>query len=149
MIAEKTNTTDTVELLKECCAGVKTAVKSLDEVLDAVENKELKKLLEESKAEHEKTGLLIDTLLAENNSEEKELSAMAKAMAWTKINMKLMAEKSDKTVAELMSDGCSMGIKTLCRFKNEYEAADERARDMADKIIKLEDDLVFKLRQYL
>ena len=35
MIAEKV-TVDTVELLKECDAGVKTAVKSLDEVLDVV-----------------------------------------------------------------------------------------------------------------
>lgn len=149
MIAEKTNTTDTTELLKECCSGVKTAIKSLDEVLDEVENKELKSLLEESKADHEKTELLIDSLLAERNEEEKELSAMAKAMAWTKINVKLMAEKSDRTIADLMSDGCSMGIKTLCRYKNEYKAADKTAVDMADKIIKLEDELVFKLRKFL
>lgn len=148
MIAEKV-TVDTVELLKECDAGVKTAVKSLDEVLDVVENKELKELLEKNKAEHEKTGLLIDSLLAKCNKEGKDPSPMAQVMAWTKINMKIMADKNDKTIADLITDGCGMGIKSLCKYKNEYEHADKEAVDIAEKLIKLEDDLVYKLRRYL
>ena len=119
MIAEKV-TVDTVELLKECDAGVKTAVKSL-----------------------------IDSLLAKCNKEGKDPSPMAQVMAWTKINMKIMADKNDKTIADLITDGCGMGIKTLCKYKNEYEHADKEAVDIAEKLIKLEDDLVYKLRRYL
>ncbi len=149
MITERTNTADTVELLRECSLGIKTAVKSIDEVLDVTENRELKRILEESKTEHERTGLIVDALLAKHNSEEKELSPMSKAMAWTKINMKLMADKDDKTIAELMSDGCAMGIKTLCGHKNCCKAADKEVIDITDKIINMEDELVRKLRKYL
>ncbi len=148
MIAEKTSE-DTVSLLKECCAGTKTAVKSLDEVLDVVKNGELKKLLEGSKSEHEKIGLEIDRLLIEYKQQEKEPSPMAKAMSWTKINVKIMADKTDNTVADIMTEGCGMGIKTLCRYKNEYKAADRRVADIADRLIKAEDELVLKLRKYL
>ena len=74
---------------------------------------------------------------------------MAKAMSWTKINVKIAADKNDSTVADIMTDGCAMGIKTLCKYKNEYKNADRQSVETAEKIIKLEEDLVLKLRKYL
>ena len=41
---------DTIKLLKECDAGSKMAVSSLDDVMDKVENENLKKLLNETEA---------------------------------------------------------------------------------------------------
>ena len=48
--------TDTVKLLRECDAGTKMAVTSIDEVLDKVRDTEMKQLLQESKDHHEKLG---------------------------------------------------------------------------------------------
>ena len=45
--------TDTVELLKECDAGISMGVSSIDDVLSKVENRELMKILMNSKEEHE------------------------------------------------------------------------------------------------
>ena len=147
-VAERVNA-DTVELIKECDAGVKTAVKSIDEVLDTVVDNEMKKMLVENKKDHEKIQNEIDKLLDKYNKEGKEPSPMAKAMSWTKINIKIMTDKSDKTVADLITEGCNMGIKTLNKYKNQYEKADKVAVSIADKLIQLEEQLAFKLRRFL
>ena len=147
-VAERVNA-DTVELIKECDAGVKTAVKSIDEVLDTVVDNEMKKMLVENKKDHEKIQNEIDKLLYKYNKEGKEPSPMAKAMSWTKINIKIMTDKSDKTVADLITEGCNMGIKTLNKYKNKYGKADKEAVSIADKLIQLEEQLAFKLRRFL
>ena len=144
-VEERVNA-DTVELIKECDAGVKTAVKSIDEVLDTVVDNEMKKMLVENKKDHEKIQNEIDKLL---DKEGKEPSPMAKAMSWTKINIKIMTDKSDKTVADLITEGCNMGIKTLNKYKNQYGKADKEAVSIADKLIQLEEQLAFKLRRFL
>ena len=45
---------DTIELLKECDAGTKMAVSSIDDVLDYVKNERLLSVLENSKSHHKK-----------------------------------------------------------------------------------------------
>ena len=47
---------DTIKLLRECDAGVKMGVASIDDVLGYVRGEELKRCLTECKAEHEKLG---------------------------------------------------------------------------------------------
>ena len=148
-IVEERVNADTVELIKECDAGVKTAVKSIDEVLDTVVDNEMKKMLVENKKDHEKIQNEIDKLLDKYNKEGKEPSPMAKAMSWTKINIKIMTDKSDKTVADLITEGCNMGIKTLNKYKNRYGKADKEAVSIDDKLIQLEEQLAFKLRLIL
>ena len=51
--------------------------------------------------------------------------------------------------ADLMTDGCNMGVKSLSRYLNEYGAADERAKDAAKKLIAIEENLSADLRRYL
>ena len=66
-----------------------------------------------------------------------------------KTNMKLGMDYSDQTIADLMTDGCNMGVKTLHKYLNQYEAADERSKDIAKKLINLEETLTLDIRQYL
>lgn len=98
---------DTIFLLKECDAGSKMAVSSIDEVLEDVRSNKLKQILSESKARHEKLGNEIHSMLSEYQSETKEPGTMAKSMSWMKTNMKMAMDKSDATVADLITDGCS------------------------------------------
>ena len=94
---------DTEKLIRECDSGAKMAVKSIDEVLDGVKDGELKKLLLKSKEEHDSLKDGIKGLLEKYALEEKEPDTMAEAMSWLKINVKMMAGGSDKTIAGLMS----------------------------------------------
>lgn len=140
---------DTIELLKECNAGIKMGVSSIDEVLDNVYNENLKQLLEDSKQEHERLGNDTHSLLKEYHDDGKEPNIMAKGMSWLKTNVMLSLDESDNTIADLITDGCNMGVKSLNRYLNEYEAAEERVKDIAKKLIKIEDNLAKEIRAYL
>lgn len=65
----------------------------------------------------------------------KEPNVMAQGMSWIKTNMKLAMNTSDETIAELMTDGCNMGVKSLNRYLNQYKAADDRAKAITKKLI--------------
>ncbi len=140
---------DTVKLLRECDAGVKMGVSSIDDVLGYVHAPELKSLLERCKKEHEELGEEIGKLLNRDQDEGKEPNPIAQKMSWLKTNVKLVMHESDKTIADLMTDGCNMGVKSLNRYLNQYEAADEVSKDITKRLINLEEKLTVDMREYL
>lgn len=140
---------DTVRLLKECDAGTKMAVSSIDEVLESVRDSELKQLLQESKDHHEKLENDICALLKKHDAEEKDPNTIAKGMSWMKTNMKMSMDNSDSTVADLITDGCNMGVKTLNRYLNQYKTADNESKAICGKLISIEEQLCKELRGYL
>ena len=136
---------DTIRLLRECDAGIKMGVGSIDEVRGG----ELRQCLIKCRSEHEKLANEIQTLLAKYHDKGKEPSPVAKGMSWIKTNAKMGMDDSDQTVSNLMTDGCNMGVKSLGRYLNEYQAADERSKDIAKKLIALEAQLATDLRAFL
>ena len=140
---------DTVRLLRECDAGVKMGVASIEDVLDYVSSKTLRKYLTDCKAEHDKLNTEIQELLDKYKDEGKDPNPIAKSMSWMKTNMKLVMNESDHTIADLMTDGCNMGVKSLNRYLNEYEAADEVSKDIAKRLINLEERLAIDIREFL
>lgn len=140
---------DTIKLLRECDAGVKMGITSINEILRDVENKELSEMLQSSRDAHEKLDREVNEILKQYQDTGKEPPMMAKGMSWMKTNMKMAMEKSDKTVADLMTDGCNMGIKSLRKYKNQYPAAEKRVINLADKLISLEEGMVTDMKKYL
>ena len=140
---------DTIKLLRECDAGVKMGIKSINDVFEHVKNDEFKNLLNACKDEHHKLDKEIEEQLNKYNDEGKEPNIMATAMSWIKTNVKLASEESDSTVADLMIDGCNMGVKSLNRYLNEYKAADEVSKDIAKRLIKQEEKLAVNIRKFL
>ena len=140
---------DTVKLLKECDAGTKMGVASIDDILEKVQDPKLKSLLQESKSHHEKLECEISAMLRNHDAEEKEPNPMAKGMSWMKTNMKMTMDNSDKTVADLITDGCDMGTKTMHRYLNQYKAADEKSKAICGRLIDIEEKLRKDLRTYL
>ena len=140
---------DTVRLLRECDAGIKMGVKSIDDVEKYVKSENLKRMLTKCKAEHEKLEGEVDAMLTNYGEDGKEPNPIVTGMSWIKTNMKLGMNHSDKTVADLMTDGCNMGVKSLSGYLNEYTEANEPSKDITKRLIKLEAELSENLRQYL
>ena len=63
--------------------------------------------------------------------------------------MKLGMEESDAAVADIMTDGCNMGIKTLHKYLNQYPAADHSSKDICNRLIDIEEQLCRDLKSYL
>jgi hypothetical protein len=142
-------TNDTVSLLKECDAGTKMAVLSIDEILDQVHSHKFKGMLVEFKDKHTNIGNEIHFLLIQQGEEEKEPTPIAKGMSWVKTNVKMMMEESDKTVADIITDGCNMGIKSLSRYLNQYTLADEKSKNICNELITIEENFVVSIRCFL
>lgn len=140
---------DTVKLLKECDSGIKMGIASIEDVIDDVKNNEFRTLLHDCKTEHEKLGNEIFDLLNEHNDDGKDPTPMAKGMSWIKTNMKMAVDDSDNTVADLITDGCNMGVKSLSRYLNQYKSADHKSRDITSRLVRIEDNLATDIRQFL
>ncbi len=140
---------DTVKLLRECDAGIKMGISSIDDVVERVENQSFHDLLSHCKQEHEELQCQVQTLLSRYKDQGKDPNPIAKGMSWMKTNMKLGMEESDATIADLMTDGCNMGVKSLNRYLNQYKAADERSKDIAKRLIHQEAQLAVDIRPFL
>lgn len=140
---------DTIELLKECDSGSKMAVSSIDEVLDRVESSELRNLLTESRDHHSKLGNDLHAILNEYGIESGAPSPVAKGMSWIKTNVKIGMHEGDETIADLMTEGCDMGIRSLNKLLNQYKSADNKAKDICNRLISIEEEFDKKLRKFL
>ncbi len=140
---------DTVRLLRECDAGIKMGVKSIDDVMGRAESKELKKLLHDCKDRHDELDKELQEMLGRFGDEGKDPNAMAEVMAKMKTEVKMAVDHTDNTIADLITDGCNMGVKSLCKYLNQYVAADEKSKDITKRLINLEAQLAVDLREYL
>ncbi|MDE5763933.1 MAG: hypothetical protein K2N49_04365 [Ruminococcus sp.] len=140
---------DTIRLLRECDSGVKMGISAIDEVMEYAHSPELREFLQDSSRENEKLKNDLQEVLADYHDNGKEPNPIASGMSWIKTNFKLKMDESDSTIAELMTDGCNMGIKSLTRYLNEYQAADKRSKDIAKRLIKAEEKLSQNMRQFL
>lgn len=140
---------DTIKLLRECDAGIKMGITSIDDVLNHTQSDALHKALTKCKNEHEDLQCQVQQLLGKYKDEGKNPNPIAKGMSWMKTNMKLGMEDSDATIADLMTDGCNMGVKSLNRYLNQYKAADEVSKDITKRLINLEEKLTVDMRGFL
>ena len=124
-------------------------ISSIDDVLDNVKSVKLKEYLVNCKNEHIELDREINKLLDKYQDDGKEPNPIAKGMSWMKTNMKLAMKESDETIADLMTDGCNMGVKSLNKYLNEYSAADEVTKDICKRLINLEEKLAIDIRKYL
>ena len=140
---------DTIKLLRECDAGIKMGVASIDDVLDHVKDGNFRRRLTDCNQDHNALDRELQGVLDRYLDEVKDPCPMAKGMSWMKTNMKLGMDSSDEAIASLMTDGCNMGVKSLHKYLNQYKAADESSKNIAKQLIHLEELLTADMRQYL
>lgn len=140
---------DTVKLLKECDSGIQMGISAINDVINDVKCSSFRSLLNESRDHHEMLQNEVNQLLDKHNDDGKSPNPMAKGMSWMKTNVKMAVDNSDNTVADLITDGCNMGVKSLSRYLNQYKSADNISRDITERLIKIEDKLAADIRPFL
>lgn len=143
------NQTDTIHLLGQCQSGVQMAVSAINEVLPVVEDLQLRQELTSCKEQHEQLGQRAQALLTQLHQPEQSPSPVALGMSWLKTNVKLAVMPGDHSVADLVTDGLNMGVKSLTKCRNRYTGASESAKQIAHDLISSELSLTQSLRQFL
>lgn len=140
---------DTIKLLKECDSGAKMGIEGINGVMDKADNKQLLSILDKYLKDHEKLEEKIQDELHKFDCDEKEPAVIAKAMSWLKINVKLIKGEHDKVIADLMTEGCNMGIKSICRYLNQYSSAMESIKSLCYDLVEIEENFAKDLRKFL
>ena len=140
---------DTIRLLREADAGIKMGVSSIEDSMKHIKSEKFREIMRKGLQKHRKLQAEMQTLLADYHDEGKEPAMMAKGMEWFKTNVSLAMDDCDGAVADFIVDGCNMGVKSLARYLNEYQAADEVSKDIAKKLISEEEQLSASVRDFL
>lgn len=140
---------DTIKLLRECDAGIEMGIESLRRSQKDCRGDDLRRILADSLQKHQDLQREVEAELHSYNDEGKDPNIMAKWMSAIKSKEKMMWEDSDRTVADLITDGANMGVKSLSRYLNQYAAADEKSKDIAKRLIAIEERLGQDVRGYL
>lgn len=140
---------DTIRLLRECDAGIQMGVSAINDVLERVQAPDMYRRLSACKRAHESLKTEINGMLADCHDDGKAPNPLAQGMSWLKTNAAMAMNGSDQTIASLMTDGCNMGVKSLGRYLNQYEAASEDSKDITKRLIGLEQKPSDDLREYL
>lgn len=140
---------DDIELLKECDSGVKMGIQGIASVRDDAYGQDFKNLLAKYEEEHVKILGVIHEKLDARGVDGKTANPVARAMSNMSTDMKLMMNNSDEKIADIMMDGCNMGIKSVSRYMNQYAGASKEVMGIANDIVALEQHFMNELRQYL
>lgn len=141
--------TDSVMLLKECDAGSKMAVESIGQFRIYAEDSSLKSSLDKYIKKHEAYGNRCRKMLLENNECPQDPSKMASAFAKISTDVKMMLDKDTAKIANLLIDGCNMGIKTTTENMHKYSNATPDVMNIAREMIALEQEMSKELLGYL
>ena len=81
--------------------------------------------------------------------EDKEPNPIAKASSRIQSEVKMMMNCDSKQAAHLLTDGCNMGVTSLCEYKNAYKAADGKSVQICEKLCNLETKMAYELQPFL
>ncbi len=140
---------DTIALLKETNSGCKSATNAIERILPHIKDHDLHALCEDYNARHAKIGEACTRRLHEWGADEKDPHPVSSAMSKMGISMSASWNPTTNHLADMLAEGCSMGIRSLSRYQNQYTAADPVATSLTNQLIDLEQDFFTDLRPYL
>lgn len=143
------NHQDTIMLLKECDEGIQMGILSIEEMIEEIKDHQLLEILSQSIQKHKNLQEEIEKQLHVYHQSTQQPQPLAKTMSWLHTNVKLMMNDSDSKIAEMVIDGCDMGIKSLHRYMNQYQNAVSSVKETVLKLIQLERELTEKLYVFL
>ncbi len=140
---------DSINLLKECNAGCKSATNSMEQVEPFINNDELRSVIDKYNDKHIKIGDECHEMLNEMEESEKDPHAIAKVFSWVSTEVKLMVDDDSSKIAQLMVDGCNMGIKSVSKYINQYKNASKEIMSLAKNLVKIEQEFMDDLLVFI
>lgn len=143
----KNNEINVMDELNKGCAMGKDAIYY---ILDKVEDKEFKDLLQKQYEQYDNLSEKIKELFPEYSSDRdpKETNKMNKVMTWYGVNMKTLTDHSNSKIAELLIQGTNMGIiegRKLLNHKDE----DESVHKLVNEYVEMQERALERLKEFL
>ncbi len=140
---------NTIEILKECNKGCKMAVDSMKQVKCKIKSTDFRDLIDYYIKKHRELEDKTSELLEECGECESEPGKMVETYSWISTEVKLMLDDGDGKIAKILMDGCSMSIQSVSEYLNKYKKASDESIKVANKLVKLAEDFMRDLKEYV
>ncbi len=138
-----------IKLLEECSSGCKMALNSLSQMKEYVVDDKLMSAMDAYQAKHEEIQTRTNEMLKECGKCPKEPGMMASTFSYLTAEMKLIMKDDNHQIAKLLMDGCNMGIQSISTYRNDYPDASTEVVDIAEDLIKIEEDFMKDVKQFM
>lgn len=133
------------ELNKGCTMGMN----AIEAILDKVEDKKFKNVLKDEYKKYKKIHQKIEDKYHEFSDENPtETNALNKAMIWSMLNIKTIADTSNSKLSEILLQGTNMGIIEGRKLINNKDM-DKDIKNISEEFIKMQEESVETLKEYL
>ena len=140
---------ENVNVLDEVNKGASMGMDAIKFILDKVEDKEFKELLEKQYDKYQEISNSINEIYPDySDKEPHETGGMTKAMTWYGINMKTMTDHTTSKLAELLVQGTNMGIIEGRRILNNKHVSKDIEK-ILHKYVKMQENSLEELKKYL
>ena len=140
-----------LNVLDEVNKGATMGMDAIEFIVKKVGDENFKKTLDDEYNKYKDISRRVNNLY-ENYTYEKEpheTSGMNKVMTWWGIQMKAMNDKSNSNLSELLLNGTNMGIIEGRRLLNQNPDINEDIHRLLDDFVKMQENSVETLKQYL
>lgn len=137
------------EFLNYIYQNSQMGIKTLNQLIEIVEDNNFKNQLQTQLNEYTSINSVALQKLKELGHEEKGIGNMAKISAYMSISIKTLIDKSPCHISEMLIQGSTMGIIDATKNIQKYNDADNQILQIADKLLKTEQNNIEQLKHYL
>jgi hypothetical protein len=137
------------ELLNYIYQNSQMGTKTIEQLLNIVEDETFKKQLQSQYDEYKQIHETARNMLNSHGYDEKGIGAFEKIRAYLMINMQTLTDKSASHIAEMMIIGSNMGVIDAIKNIKKYNDAEEDIVQLMDKLKKFEENNIHTLKEYL
>lgn len=140
---------ENVEMLNYIYQNAEMGKVTIDQILKEVKDIEFRDVLKEQLKDYQYVVNRCDSLLNAEGRLPKSIDVMPKIMSYFKIKFDTLKDDTSSHIAEMMMQGSNMGITDITRNLNKYKNVDDNIKDLASRLLKIEQDNVETLKPYL
>ncbi|WP_195543512.1 hypothetical protein [Massiliimalia timonensis] len=139
-------TTQLYQFIYENATMGKDTVKHL---LTVTEEKEMETLLTDQLSEYSDISEKARKALEQRKVEAQKIGPLTKMSTDLMINFNLIKDRSASHMAEMMTQGSTMGIVEITKQLKDFPKADDSAKRLGNKLLKMEEHNIDQLKAYL
>lgn len=138
-----------INVLDELCKGASMGIDAISFIMDKVDDKNLKKELKNQLNKYNDIKDEIFTLYPDySDKSPHETSALNKIFTWYGISIKTTMDDSTSKISELLIKGTNMGIIEGRKLLN-HKDTDKKIENLINKYVKMQEEAVEKLKEFL
>ena len=138
-----------IEMLNYIYQNAEMGKTTIEQILKEVKDLDFRDVLREQLKDYEYVIEKCDTLLNEEGKSPKGIDITPKIMSYFKIKFDTLKDDTPSHIAEMMINGSTMGITDITKNLNNYNNIDNSTKDLASRLLKIEQDNIEVLKQYL